>query len=41
MISFCRTADLLSWFPDLGYMEGEIRLMKTWGGPELVVLDNL
>jgi DNA-binding CsgD family transcriptional regulator len=28
-------------FPDLGYMEGQIRLMTTWGKPELVVLDNL
>ena len=27
--------------PDLGYMEGQIRLMKSWGEPELVVLDNL
>jgi len=27
--------------PDLGYMEGQIRLMETWGEPELVVLDNL
>jgi hypothetical protein len=27
--------------PDLGYMEGQIRLMHAWDDPELVVLDNL
>jgi DNA-binding CsgD family transcriptional regulator len=27
--------------PDLGYLEGQCRLMMSWGHPELVVLDNL
>src|SRR4051812_33209892 len=27
--------------PDFGYLEGQIQLMKVWGMPELVVLDNL
>jgi len=27
--------------PDLGYMEGQLNLMNSWGEPELVVLDNL
>ena len=28
-------------FPDLGYIEGQVRLKEAWGDPELVVLDNL
>jgi hypothetical protein len=27
--------------PDLGYIEGQLRLMKDWGHPEFVVFDNL
>jgi hypothetical protein len=27
--------------PDLGYLEGQLALMKNWGDPELVVFDNL
>jgi hypothetical protein len=27
--------------PDLGYYEGQGRLQRAWGSPELVVLDNL
>jgi hypothetical protein len=27
--------------PDLGYYEGQGRLQRAWGNPELVVLDNL
>ena len=27
--------------PDLGYAQGQLKLMESWGSPELVVLDNL
>jgi AAA domain len=27
--------------PDLGYYEGQIGLMRSWGDPELIVFDNL